>query len=261
MREPGRDTETTREQLDSALAKDRESDGERQASTRRRSPTEKKTLAYRLDHRLGVQDPHRHRRAWPKKKALRNQTYRRQVSRSLEPALGPVASEIDDFSPDAVRRRKSKWTLFGGPKPLGKWVKSQQRKRLSHIGRKLRANFDRERYRNRLPALLANLIEGRSEHSRELARFFSLLLELPPAGYPWGWEGNEEKKQFPGVVDWIDWHHRLRALFREQPEWEAKLRSWIASFGERKGNGPRDPHTGTGRRRPRKPGAGPRKAR
>src|SRR6266542_2129249 len=66
---------------------------DRRGSTRaggskpRKNPAEKKALAYRKDHRVAAEYPQLYRRAWPRKKALRNQTYRRQVDRSIDRAL------------------------------------------------------------------------------------------------------------------------------------------------------------------------------
>src|SRR5689334_11947100 len=117
---------------------------------RRANPAAKKALAYRKDHRIWAKYPHQDRYDWPKKKALRNQTYRRQVDRGLRPALGVVGPEVSDVSFVEPIRRKSKWCACRGAVPLGEWVERRQQKRLSLIGRKILGNFDRERHRTRL---------------------------------------------------------------------------------------------------------------
>ncbi|MGH2351616.1 MAG: hypothetical protein ACRDJN_08385, partial [Chloroflexota bacterium] len=52
----------------------------------------KKALAYRKDYRVAAEYPQLYRRARPRKKALRNQTYRRQVARSLDRALATATA-------------------------------------------------------------------------------------------------------------------------------------------------------------------------
>ena len=204
---------------------------------RRANPTEKKALAYRKDHRIWTKYPQLERRSWPKKKALRNQTYRRQVSRSLIPALEVVTPQIEDFSPSVPRRRKSRWGALRQAMPLGEWVKGRERKRLSLIGRKMLGNFHRERHRKRLVPFLESLIQGRSDLSREFARSFAVLLSLrqrPPGGR---WSASRER----AVLNLYSWIGPLDQLLEEQPEWEAKLRAWIEEVGGERLDGPSGP--------------------
>ena len=81
-----------------------------------------------------------------------------------------------------------------------------------------------ERDRERFVAFLNTLIEGGTAYSRELAFFFNQLLEPPempvqvdhvsvPSGFPFS----------PAPRVW------LRSFFRDEPEWERRLRAWIAS--------------------------------
>lgn len=193
---------------------------------RRLSPQQKKALAYREDHRVWAKYPHVERHSWPKRKALRNQTYRRQVTRSLAPARGVVDGDIADFSPVMPLRRLSKWRNRHGAMPLGKWVEERERKRLALTGRKILGNFHRERHRQRLGPFLESMIQGRSEHSRVLARSFALLLNHPPM-HPRQWHqllGDE------AAIDLFAWTGALDALFAEQPDLEARLRAWIADL-------------------------------
>lgn len=190
---------------------------------RRANPAEKKAIAYRKDHRTATKCPHRERRSWPKKKALRNQTYRRQVARSLAPASGAVAPDIEDFSPLPPLRRTSKWSASHEAVLLGEWVDRRQNKRTWLIGRKLLANLHRDRHRKRLVPFLESLIQGRSELSRKLARSFALVLDPTPMS-PRGRRGQPLART---AIDWYAWLGALDQLLEEQPEWERKLRAWI----------------------------------
>jgi len=78
------------------------------------APTLKKAIAYKRDRRFVAEHPHRERRSWPKRKALRHQQYRRGVDRAIRPALGTVTPEIDDFAPVLPRRKTSKQTFRHG---------------------------------------------------------------------------------------------------------------------------------------------------
>src|SRR5262249_12554670 len=84
---------------------------------RKRDPSAKKEVDYRAEHRYAVEYPHLERHNWPKKKALRNQTYRRRLQRSLDHALSEDGKPLEEISTEPVRRVKSK--RWSSAIPLG----------------------------------------------------------------------------------------------------------------------------------------------
>jgi hypothetical protein len=180
---------------------------------RRRPPRVKKTLAYKKDHRISEKDPHLGRRCWPKKKVLRNQTYRTRVRRAIDAALRDFVPEEMDVLP--VSRRKSH--RFHSVVPLGTWV----RERLDMRARRTAYNFfkqpyNRERHRAGFVAFLEGLTrQGHTAHSRWVARYLDALLNQPERWRPFYWWPK-------GAAKW------LRDFFRDEPAWRGRLEGWIA---------------------------------
>jgi len=195
---------------------------------RRPDPEDKKARSYRKDYRIADEDPQQFRRAWPRKKALRNQTYRRRLHRSLRRALD-TAHELSDVAPAPVRRVLSKWTRQGGAVPLGEWVRWKRATRLHRIA----WNFFKEPYDSpchRLPfaRFLASLTEGRSAYAAELAAIFRGVL----AGQgPMDQSGDFSRYHRFGD-DAPAWLHQF---FRDEPAWEPRLRAWIAGTRQHDG--------------------------
>ena len=144
---------------------------------RRMTPSLAKAIAYKRDRRFVSEYPHAERKSWPRKKALRNQTHRRQVDRALRPALGNVTPDIDDFAPALPRRPRSPSRHMHGNIPLGEWVDNKLEKRFSFAGRNIRVKIARDRYRRRLIPFFETLTEGRQGYSVELARRFARVLD------------------------------------------------------------------------------------
>jgi hypothetical protein len=192
---------------------------------RRVAPAFKKATRYRRDRRFVAEYPHLERRTWPQKKALRNQTYRRGVDRALQPALGAVSAEIDDFAPAFPRRPRSPSRSRHGNIPLGQWVNDKLEKRLAYVGNNIGAKIRAESYRRRLIPFLESLLAGRRGHAVEIARYFAMVLD----GLPNGGRASDTSRSSNFLV-WRSpvWNRALIDLFDEQPEWEARLRAWIA---------------------------------
>src|SRR4051812_16985787 len=117
---------------------------------RRMTPAHKKAIEYLRDRRYVAEDPHRERRSWPKRKALRNQTFRRQVDRAIRPALGEVTPEFEDFAPSFPYRKKSNLHFRHGTLSLGAWVHRKLERRLGTVGSNIPAKLNYPRYRRRL---------------------------------------------------------------------------------------------------------------
>jgi hypothetical protein len=167
---------------------------------RGRDPAAEKAQSYRKDSRIADEYPQLFRRAWPQKKALRNQTYRRQLQRSLTHALA-TADDPADVAPAPVRRVLSKWTRTGGAIPLGEWVRWKRATRLHRIA----WNFFKEPYDgqcHRLP-FVRFLGQAPMDQPGDFSRFYVIGGDAPT------------------------W---LRRFFRDEPAWEPRLRGWIAAL-------------------------------
>jgi hypothetical protein len=192
---------------------------------RRVTPALAKSISYKRDRRFVAEYPHLERRSRPKRKVLRNQTWRRRVDATLRPALGEVTPETEDFTPEFPRRQKSRRGWRHANIPLGQWVNDKLENRLSFVGRNIGTKIYREPYRLRLIPFLESVAAGCGGHSVELAvRFQPLLDDLAEPDRL----QRRDRRQLQ-VVSWVDgWCRALRELFAEQPEWETKLRAWIA---------------------------------
>jgi len=190
---------------------------------RRPNPAAEKARSYRKDYRIADEYPQQFRRAWPQKKALRNQTYRRQLQHNLRRAVA-TADDPLDVAPAPVRRILSTWTRQGGAVPLGEWVRWKRATRLHRIA----WNFFKDPYdgpRHRLPftRFLASLTEGRSAYAGELAAIFAgILAGQDPMDQP----GDFSRFYVIGG-DAPTW---LLQFYRDEPAWEPRLRGWIATL-------------------------------
>ena len=69
--------------------------------------------------------------------------------------------------------------------------------------------------------ILASQVDGRTENSRRLALYLKELMD-PSRKYTW----NIEQYWWQKKQEW------LRAFFQDEPGWELRVRTWIASFEE-----------------------------
>lgn len=133
--------------------------------------------------------------------------------------------EIVDFTPLFPRRSRSRYSQLHGNISLGPWVHMKLEKRLSFVGNNIGVKLERARYRRRLVPFFENLVAGRHGHSVELAQAFKRFLDGTRHHRP---------DELTGRSIGIDlafenaWCRALNALFEEEPEWEARLRAWIA---------------------------------
>lgn len=184
----------------------------------RKSPAEKKVLAYQKDHIVNAEYPHAFRRQWPVKKARANRAFRRQAHQLLNEVDSATLDQDDsgEVQLETVRRRVvRKW---GSPAPLGAWVEERKRLRVVRTAHNFfKTPYASHQHRERFTAFLATLVEGRAGNSRELAVFLNDLLDAPESAerppYPYG--------ASPGQRQW------LTAFLYDSPEWEPRLRAWI----------------------------------
>ena len=193
----------------------------------RHTPQEKKDLAYRKDHHVNAEYPHPFRRIWPRKKAHAHRAYRRQVHQLLAQVEAPTAPSDDragDVQAEAVRRKQvRKWSVgkgYGGASPLRDWVDRQWEQRVTTTAHNFfKRSYDEDLHGERFAAFLAILIEGKSSYSRRLAVIFNEALSDPLSHH----DDVPENWRHPFRHQW------MAAFFARHPEWEPRLRGWIAN--------------------------------
>jgi hypothetical protein len=181
----------------------------------RKTPAEKKTLSYKKDHVLAVEYPNVFRRYWPRRKAKAKQKERRQVRRILAASLLQHQAETrTDIEHQPVRREQvRKWP--GAAVPLGERLQHRYYMRIYRTA----WNFFKRPYlseRDKLPfiAFLAQLIQSKTEHTKEVAQLFSELLSD-------GEEAGEYTSRYDRRIGW------LQAFLKDDPLWGDRLTQWI----------------------------------
>jgi hypothetical protein len=184
---------------------------------RKRTPQEKKALSYEKDYIVEAEYPHLFRRSWPRKKRGVNRRERRKAQQQLTHLnLQHDEEDLAEVPAKPVRHRKIyRW----GPIRLKEAVQYRLEGRARRVG----WNFFKQPYssqKHRVPfiAFLRTLLaDTKSEHAREVARTLSLVFVPPVDRRAWAWGGPQK---------WA-W---LQAFFRDEPEWEPRLRAWIAHW-------------------------------
>jgi hypothetical protein len=193
------------------------------------TPREKKQLEYKKDHAIGAEYPHTFRRSWPRKEAAARRAFRRKV-RQLNATL--EAHREDNFpdgaEPEAIRRRQvQKW----GAPPMGEVIPRRIENRLLRTGWNFfKSTYNEASDRERFSAFLASVVIGRTQQSERLASLFRQALDsesprmpgLLPAGL------DPSIRMWP--PQWSRWHDWLQAFFKDEPEWEQRIREWVNSF-------------------------------
>jgi hypothetical protein len=199
---------------------------ERGGIKRRKTPQEKKANEYAKDHLVtGFEASYRvarnFRKSWPRQKVHAGKAYRRATNQRLhaQAAQGDTSSNLPYYEP--IRRRMvRKWP--GSITPLGKVVEERIEKRVIGSAQDFFwYDYESDRDCARFSAFLQSRVGGRTAKSRLLAFYLRDLMEPSNEGR---WADNEwlsEKGQ--------QW---LRAFFRDEPEWEARVRAWIDSFDD-----------------------------
>jgi hypothetical protein len=193
---------------------------------RRKTPQEKKANEYTKDHLvlkgMAVRVSSRFRRTWPRKKAIANRAYRRMMRQLSDAQMMQVDEDFASHPhPDTTtRERVRKWV--GTVVPLGQIVQDRiGRRAISSAQSFFWHDYDTTQDRVRFSAFLQSRVAGRTAKSRLLALYLRELMEPANEGR---WATDEwlsEKGQ--------QWLH---AFFRDEPEWEARVRAWISSFDD-----------------------------
>jgi hypothetical protein len=191
---------------------------------RRLTPQEKKRMEYDRDRYVDAEYPHLLRKRWPKKKAAVSRRDRRRGERLVAELRNRPADEVVDAGDEAgITARAAHRTLT--PHALRKSGVKTVRERLADRAesrqRKTGFNFFREPYdaaRHQKPfaAYLASIVAGPPSGDGSRARAAHLARVLDPTPMDPRTDRWRETRRL--------WMH---AFFRDEPEWDARLRAWI----------------------------------
>ena len=183
----------------------------------RKTPVQKKRLAYNKDHVLRVEYPNAFRRYWPRRKAQASQKERRQVRRLLGDLVPDQNAEARlDMPLRPVRRdRVRKWS--GSATPLGEHIAHRHHMRVSRAAWNFfKTPYDSTRHKARFIAFLAQITQEKTVYTIKVAAMFQELL-LPPVCL--------SDAQYSSRLDQRSrW---LQAFVADEPEWGARLQAWI----------------------------------
>ena len=188
---------------------------------RRKTPREKKDLEYIKDHVTFAESVHGARKTWPRKEARVTRAYRRLVRQRIGSFQARHEDDFpDEENPMSVRRQRVRKL---GVLPFGEVLRRRKEKRLEGTMHNFLSGSYYPIYgREHFAAFLSSQVGGRTEKSRMLAQYLQELMDIPQkyvrtVEQYWWWEKKRE------------W---LLAFFRDEPEWEERVRAWIASFAE-----------------------------
>jgi hypothetical protein len=158
------------------------------------------------------------RKGRPKHRAMLSQQYRRRVRSVLNAERSADESVLARTMPV---RRGELWKI-GGPRPLGEAIAVRWSSRAKLVLMSFfRDPYQTELHHDRFVTWLSSLPQRRTWYRRALTTWFEHL--LGPERSDW------ERNYDPIVREGRPW---LRAFFADEPEWEPRLRAWIASFDE-----------------------------
>jgi hypothetical protein len=173
-----------------------------------KNPADKKRAAYDLDHRTAMEAPHAFRKNWRKKKARINRVRRRAADRVVKGVLNGADVETVVVP---TRVRGEHLHKMGVTSLRRAVARRDVHRRTGFLPRYLGDRYDAELHLPPFRRFLAALVRGRSALAAQRAEYLSILLDAPlrnhsPVQYERTW---------------------LRRFFRDDPEWERRVRLWI----------------------------------
>ncbi len=188
---------------------------------RKKTPQEKKDLKYKKERRTG--SLHGYVKSYPKIKARINKASRHEADTVLRSAgIESLESAVEVTDAQAITRERLQHSIERAPgadfkaypHTLKEWVENRLEGRVQSAGRDryFAQKYNSERHRKKFGKYLQTILSGRSAKSAEVAKFYGQVLN--PSGL-------EEERYHASRRVW------LRAFFRDEPEYERKLRVWI----------------------------------
>ena len=187
----------------------------------RKTPPEKKDLKYKKERRTGAH--HNYVKSYPRIKARINRASRHEANTLLKGArIESLESAVELTDEQAITRERLQHSVERAPgdgfkayqHTLREWVESRLESRVRRAGwdRYFVYRYDSATHRERFCKYLQTMLSGRSAKSAEVARFYREVLR-------------------PSRVDeahhFTSWRVWLLAFFKDEPEYELKLRGWI----------------------------------
>jgi hypothetical protein len=192
---------------------------------RRRTPSEKKELAYEKDHILRVEYHNTFRRSWPRKKARVNRKDRRKTHQYLERLLPNDAEQarLEATATPYILDDAQKWP--GSVISLREHLAEKRRRIAQFTGHNyFRKAYAKEAHYEAFYRFIQQLLKDTSEYAYSVSRVLDEL--LTPA---------EELDQ-----PRYSMQHQLRRkwllqFFHDAPELYPAVQQWIAQCKERHG--------------------------
>jgi hypothetical protein len=189
---------------------------------RRRTPQEKKRLEYDRDRFVEAENPHLFRKGWPKKKARTSRRDRRRAERLLEGIRNRPADAVVEHADDvaltaehvgSVRPGRSLWKA--GILTVRERVAHRKLQRVNRTGfHFFSRDYESAEHRKPFAAFLASLVAGAGPGSDAMAEHLADLLD--------------GRVHNPYTDHWrLRRRAWLRAFFRDEQEWEPRLRKWL----------------------------------
>ena len=187
----------------------------------RKTPQEKKDLQYKKERRAGAH--HGYVKSYATTKARINRAPRREANAILRGSGIKSLENADEVTDEqAITRERLQHSVERAPgvdfkaeqHTLREWVLSRLEGRVQFAGgdkyfaRPYNIAMHREKFCKYLEAILS----GRSAKSAEVARFYGKVLSPSDV---------EEERL---TTKWRVW---LQAFFKDEPEYESKLRAWM----------------------------------
>jgi hypothetical protein len=192
----------------------------------RKTPQQKKTEQYKKERRTG--SSHGYVKSYPVTKARINRAYRHEANVILKSAgiesLEQAVEVTDEQSLTLGRIRHSIKRAPGAdykadPHSLEEWVKDRLDRRVQFAGVRYFAHpYDSQVHRKRFKKYLQSLLAGRSATSPRVASFYKAVLHPQDV---------ETANYHASRRDW------LRSFFRDEPDYEHKLATWINEMEDR----------------------------
>jgi hypothetical protein len=191
----------------------------------RKTPQEKKALKYKKERRTGTL--HGYVKSYPGTKARINRASRHEANSVLKGArIESLEGAVELTDEQGITRERLQHSVERAPgahfkaqrHTLREWVDSRLEGRVRSAGqdRYFAHPYSPAMHRERFCKYLQAMLAGRSAKSAEVARFYGEALRPP---------GVEE------VAYLTRWRAWLLAFFRDEPDYESKLRAWVREMG------------------------------
>lgn len=188
----------------------------------RKNPQEKKDLNYKKDRRTGAL--HGYVKSYPKVKARINRAARHEANAVLKgTGIKSLDSAVEITDAESITRERLQYSVEHAPGDhfkaypytLKEWVDGRLKYRAQYAGRDkyFAEDYSSDKHREGFSRYVRTIMSGSTAKSAVLARFYGEVLN--PSRPP------------EGETHYVRWRAWLQAFFRDEPEYECELVSWI----------------------------------